>query len=202
MKKLSSVPLARGVSLIETMMAMVVFVVGILGVMQMNVLASQQNNVARGEATASKIARDIIQAFERLPYDHPLFDKQKDLRHTDPTFTNFELATGRTLLSNADTLTQASDARPLVSAAQAMVTVESAVANRSGFGNYEVAWRAGPIFELSPDGTENPNVIEARVIVVMVRFRTVGGNFRQVNLWTVKYDPAAVIGAGAIIQEI
>jgi type IV pilus assembly protein PilV len=197
MKRLPSPHHPRGVSLIEAMMAMVVFVLGILGVMQMNILASQQNNVARGEATASKIARDLVQAFDRLPFNHPLFEHQTSVLHTTAEFTNFENTTGRFLLRDAETLTVAGSARPLVSAAMATVTVETAATNRSGFGNYEVAWRAAPIY-----AAENPLLVEGRVIVVMVRFRTVGGTFRQVNMWTVKYDPAAVIGAGATIQEI
>ena len=56
------------------MAALAVFTVGILGVMQMNVLASQQNNLARSQTIASKIARDIADSFERLPFDHPLLN--------------------------------------------------------------------------------------------------------------------------------
>lgn len=197
MKRNPSAHSPRGVSLIEAMMAMVVFVVGILGILQMNVLASQQNNLAKGETNASKIGRDLVQAFERLPYEHPLFQEQAGVNHLDTSFTDFENTTGRFLLQEANTITVAESARPLVSAAMATVALENEQENRNGFGNFEVAWRSAALTD--PD---NPATIEARVIVVMVRFRTVGGNFRQVNTWTVKYSPAAIIDASAVIQEI
>ena len=82
----------RGTSLIEAMAALVVFSVGILGVMQMNVLASQQNNLARSQTIASKIARDVADSFERLPFDHPLLDNATALLLNDPEFLNMDNA--------------------------------------------------------------------------------------------------------------
>ena len=77
-------PSPRGTSLIEAMAALVVFSVGILGVMQMNVLASQQNNLARSQTAASRIARDMADAFERLPFDHPLLNVATSLPRPTP----------------------------------------------------------------------------------------------------------------------
>lgn len=186
---------ARGSTLIEAMAALAVFTIGILGVMQMNVLASRQNNLARGEATAGKIARDLAYAFERLPYAHPIFQPPgSPIASNTAEFTNFENTSGRFLLKDVATLIGAQNARPLVSAAEAAMTVEGGSGN--GFGAYEVAWRAAPITN-AEDGRQ-----DARVIVIMVRFRSVGDFYRQVNVWTVKYNPEAVIDTGANIQEI
>lgn len=190
---------ARGTTLIEAMAAMVVFTIGILGVMQMNVLASRQNNLARGEAAASKIARDLAYNFERLPYDHPIFSTYPAtgyIAHTDPAFTDFTNTSGLVKLADVPGLI-ASKARPLTGSAEAMVTVEGGNTNVSGFGTYEVAWRAAPMF--NPSDLTRP---EARVIVIMVRFKTVLNTYRQVNVYSVKYNPEAIIEANALIQEI
>ena len=68
MSSISRPRATRGFSLIEALAALAVFSIGILGVMQMNVLASQQNGLARRQSTASKIGRDLVDAFERLPF--------------------------------------------------------------------------------------------------------------------------------------
>lgn len=184
---------SRGATLVEALAALAVFTIGILGVMQMNVLASRQNNLARAETTAAKIARDLAYAFERLPYKHPIFTPaDPGLSPTSPDFTDFENPLGRVLLSDVATLASAQDARPLVSAAEAAVAVEAA----SGSGTYEVAWRAAPLVN-PEDGRK-----DARVIVIMVRFRSIADTWRQVNVWTVKYNPDDIIGTGAAIQEI
>ncbi|XXF77352.1 prepilin-type N-terminal cleavage/methylation domain-containing protein [Myxococcaceae bacterium GXIMD 01537] len=187
----------RGSTLIEAMAALVVFTVGILGVMQMNVLASRQNNLARGEVAAGKIARDLAASFERLPFNHPIFNLPGTVIPANTAaFTDFDNTSGRVLLKDVGALIGATPSRPLVSTAEAMVAVESN--STSGFGTYEVAWRSAPL--TNPDPSD-PRV-DARVIVIMVRFRSIADTWRQVNVWTVKYDPEAVIDAGAAIQEI
>jgi len=185
----------RGTTLIEAMAALAVFTIGILGVMQMNVLASRQNTLARGEATAGKIARDLAYAFERLPFRHPIFTPPDPAIPSDTAaFTQFEEARGRFLLKDVATLIGAQNARPLVSAAEAVLAVEGGSSN--GFGDYQVAWRSAPL--TNPEDSRR----DAIVIVIMVRFRTIADTWRQVNVWTVKYNPEAVIDAGANIQEI
>jgi type IV pilus assembly protein PilV len=176
----------RGFSLIEAMAAMLVFAIGILGVMQMNVLASQQNNLAISQTTASKLARDLADAFERLPYTHPIFIKPTALQPTDPTFTDFDNPDGLVLLQDAIAV---AGARPLLGAADAIMMSE-------GQGTfYQVAWRSQRV--------ENPKQLgtfDSRRIVIMVRYPTPVG-LRQVNVWVVKYDPAAIsLGTGGTLE--
>lgn len=174
---------ARGFSLVEALAALVVFSIGLLGVLHMNVLASQQNGLARRQSTASKVARDLVDAFERLPFDHALLSTESTLVPTDPRFLDFTQTDGRVKLSDAVALV---GDRPLLGAAHASVSGES---------TYEVAWRVAPV--KSADGTT-----EARRILVMVRFPTTGGGYKQVNLWTVKYNPQAIGRGAAVIPEI
>jgi type IV pilus assembly protein PilV len=177
---------ARGFSLIEAMAALVVFSVGILGVMQMNVLASQQNNLALSHTTASKLARDLADSFERLPYEHPVFTKPTTLQPTDEAFIDYTNTDGLWTLQDALAV---AGARPLLGAADAIMMSE-------GQGTfYQVAWRARRV--------ENPTVpgtFDSRRIAVMVRYPTPGG-FRQVTVWVVKYDPAAIsLGTGGTFE--
>jgi prepilin-type N-terminal cleavage/methylation domain-containing protein len=176
----------RGFSLIEAMAALVIFSVGILGVMQMNVLASQQNNLALSHTTASKLARDLADAFERLPYNHPLFTRACTLQPTDSDFDDFTNTDGLWTLQEAIALV---GARPLLGAADAIMTSE-------GKGDlYQVAWRSQRV-----ENPTQPGTFDSRRIVVMVRYPTPGG-YRQVNVWAVKYDPAAItLGTSSTLE--
>ena len=174
---------ARGFSLVEALAALAIFSIGILGVLQMNVLASQQNGLARRQSTASKISRDLVDAFERLPFDHALLSTESTINPADPRFANFDEADGRVKLADAVALV---GARPLLGAAHASVSTE---------GPYEVAWRVAPL--KAADGTT-----EARRILVMVRFPTTAGGLKQVNVWAVKFNPQAVGRGAASIPEI
>jgi type IV pilus assembly protein PilV len=165
------------------MAALAVFSIGILGVLQMNVLASQQNGLARRQSTASKIARDLVDSFERVPFHHALLSAESTIDPADPRFTRFDEADGRVKLSDAVALV---GGRPLLGAAHASVSAE---------GQYEVAWRVAPV--KGSDGS-----LEARRILVMVRFPTTAGGTKQVNVWAVKFNPQALGRGGAAIPEI
>jgi len=174
-------PSARGFSLIESMAALLVFTIGILGVMQMNVIASQQNNVARNHTHASKAARDLADAFERVPFNHPVFANvaPPTLQPDNPDFLNIDNTAGLYYLTDAASETTG---RPLLGAAEAIANSEGLVA----------AWRV--------QGTPDPflpGVFNSLRVAVMVRYPTPTG-FGQVTFWVVKYNPASISrGTGA-----
>jgi prepilin-type N-terminal cleavage/methylation domain-containing protein len=179
---------ARGFSLLEAMAALAIFSIGLLGVLHMNVLASQQNGLARRQSTASKVARDLVDAFERLPYHHTLLSTESTIDPADPRFTRFDEPDGRVKLVDAVALV---GERPLLGAAHASVSTPGA----STPSLYEVAWRVAPV--KSADGGT-----EARRILVMVRFPTTAGAFKQINVWAVKFNPQALGRGAAAIPEI
>jgi prepilin-type N-terminal cleavage/methylation domain-containing protein len=183
MTSIARAPRVQGFSLIEALAALAIFSIGLLGVLHMNVLASQQNGLARRQSTASKIGRDLVDAFERLPFHHPLLSTVSTLAPVDPRFARFDEADGRVKLSDAVALVAE---RPLLGAAQASVSAE---------GTYEVAWRVAPV--KGSDGST-----EAHRILVMVRFPTTAGDLKQVNVWAVKFNPEAVGRGAAAIPEI
>jgi type IV pilus assembly protein PilV len=181
----------RGFSLVEALAALAVFSVGLLGVLQMNVLASQQNGLARRQSTASKLARDLVDAFERLPYNHPLLANESTLPPDSPGFLNIDAPEGRVWLENALSVPAG---RPLLGAAQAIASIEGRTDSRPT-GIYEVAWRTTPIKDAHGE-------TEARRILVMVRFPTTGGALKQINLWTVKFNPAVMGQGSTAVPEI
>ena len=179
----------RGETLIEAMCALAVFTIGMLGVLTMNTLATQQNGLALHETQAANIARDVVDAFSRLPYSHPALA----LSSSDPTAANF------TDKNNSDTLFQLTDSgigldgngtdHPLTGAAWQITGADNPV-------GFHVYWRVAA--DLASDGTE-----QGKVIAVFVTYPVAkGGILKTVTVWTYKYDPDAVISPGAKIQEI
>jgi type IV pilus assembly protein PilV len=182
---------------VEALAALAVFPIGILGVLHMNLLASQQNVLARRQVTASKMARDLVDAFERLPFDHRLLSTVSTLPWDHPDFRRFDEPNGRMLLSEVQ---PEPGVRPLLGAAQVSQSIEGRSPGLPA-GIYQVAWRVAPLeFE------EGNAIPEARRILVMVRFAVPGGGFKQVDVWAVKPNPQAIgqsnTGVPASIPEI
>jgi type IV pilus assembly protein PilV len=178
----------RGSTLIEAMAALVVFTVGIIGVMNMNVLASEQNNLARSRTIASKIARDVADSFERLPFNHPVLSVPTTLDPDGPEFSNMDNPDG--LVKLEDAMAQTS-ARPMLGAADAMFTSEG---DRTF---YEVAWRAVRV-----PNPERSNIQDQMRILIMVRFPAPGGGKLQMNTWAVRYDVGAITGDPNTLLEL
>jgi len=178
----------RGSTLIEAMAALVVLAIGIIGVMQMNVLASEQNNLARSRTIASKIARDVADSFERLPFNHPALNTPTGLLQTDAEFANMDNPDGLVTLQSAVAM---AGVRPMLGAADAMFTSEG---DRSF---YQVAWRAIPV--TNPDRF---NQVDQIRVLIMVRFPTPTGGMIQVNTWAVRYNVALITGDPATSLEL
>jgi hypothetical protein len=160
---------------------MCVFSIGIIGVMQMNVLASRQNNLARSRTVAAKIARDVADAFERLPFDHPLLSQPTGLDPNTDEFQNMNNPDGLVRMENVSALT--GTARPFLGA--------SAAASSSDGDTtfYEIAWRVARI-----PNPERNGVVDQLRIAVMVRYPTTETNTRQIATWAIKTDARIVTG--------
>ena len=118
------------------MAALAIFTIGIIGIMDMNLLASKQNNLARSRTVASKIARDVADSFERLPFNHEQISQTTGLDVDSLEFADMDNDDGLVTLATAIAQT---DERPLLGAADAMFASEG---DRTF---YEVAWRVHPI---------------------------------------------------------
>nr|AYM52345.1 hypothetical protein [Hyalangium minutum] len=178
----------RGSSLIEAMAALVVFTIGIIGIMDMNLLASKQNTLARSRTVASKIARDVADSFERIPFDHAILSQSTGMLLTDDDFDDMGNGDGLMTLTNA--VAQTTE-RPILGAADAMFTSEG---DRSF---YEVAWRVRPVAN-----PERAGQIDQKRILIMVRFPSPGGGMIQVNTWAVRYNVALITGDDKTTLEL
>jgi hypothetical protein len=198
-------PSPRGTSLIEAMAAMLVFTVGILGVMQMNVLASGQNTLALHQTTANRIARDLADSFERLPYNHPAFapsgltmdDLENDEIGDGEGFDDILNGPG---LITLDSVLAPPGQRPLFGAADAIQVSEGhSPADAEPF--YRVAWRSLRVPNTGAVEAERGRLDSLRILI-MVRFPTHNGGFRQVNFWAIKYNPELVCAGTCTTLEI
>jgi type IV pilus assembly protein PilV len=174
----------RGETLIEAMVSMAVFTIGVLGLLQMNVLASGQNGLALRQTTATMIARDLIDSLERIPYGSPLLAPADGVSHNDAGFADLDAEDTHKLEDDPGV-----GVRPMLGAAQATWKAEG------GSSAYEVGWRVAQAEDAA--GRE-----DARHVVVMVRFRVPGAGTKQVELWTVKYNPEVVVGSSTAVLEI
>lgn len=69
---------ARGVSLVELMIAMAVLAVGLLAMWHLHVIGISSNAAGRRHTVATALAGELLAGLERLPYGDP---------HLDETFT-------------------------------------------------------------------------------------------------------------------
>ncbi|KFE68840.1 type IV pilus modification PilV family protein [Hyalangium minutum] len=178
----------RGSSLIEAMAALAVFTIGIIGIMDMNLLASKQNTLARSRTVASKIARDVADSFERIPFKHPMLSVPTGLLMTDDEFDNIENEDGLVKLETA--VAQTTD-RPILGAADAMFTSEG---DRTF---YKVAWRVIPVANPQRAGQ-----VDQKRILIMVRFPSPGGGMVDVKTWAVRYDVELITGDDQTLLEL
>lgn len=178
----------RGTSLVEAMATLAVLSVGLLGVLQVNILASRQTGLARRQAVATRLARDLVDALERLPYGHPLL-AESGLEPSSSRFSDLEAPEGLVRLEEAvdsDPLLS-----PLLGASQALLRAEAQGRNSP----WQVAWRVAPV-------RGEGGVTEARRILVMVQYLPPGSLPHRVQLWVIKPNPAAMGRTLAYMPEI
>lgn len=58
-----------GMTLIEVMIAVLLLAVGVAGMISIQVLAMRDEAIAREDNDASRIARDVIEQIQRMPFD-------------------------------------------------------------------------------------------------------------------------------------
>jgi hypothetical protein len=65
-------PRAAGLSLLEVLIAMSVLLVGILGMMQLQIFGITSNNGGRMQSVATELAQEVVAGVERLPFGDAL----------------------------------------------------------------------------------------------------------------------------------
>jgi prepilin-type N-terminal cleavage/methylation domain-containing protein len=67
-----SIRLQSGFTLVEVMIALAIFAIGILAVSAMQITAINQNSGSRMQTEATALAEQLIERLMALPYDHDL----------------------------------------------------------------------------------------------------------------------------------
>lgn len=175
---------ARGSSLIEVMISMVILAIGILGVLQMSGIAAQQNNLATRRTAASFIGRDLVEAVDRMRFNHPaltaacggvttqvIYDRQNNVLNT-----------------------QWANALPLLTATPAIVQADQKSGNLGGIE--KIWWDLS--CDLDPSGRQLGTWVN-----ITVQMKMPGGNLRDLHFWTEKYNSQNLgLGNNTNLQEI
>lgn len=64
----------RGLTLIEVTVALAILLVGLLGMLKLQLMAMGANHAARVQTQASQVARELVAGLERLPVNSALLD--------------------------------------------------------------------------------------------------------------------------------
>lgn len=181
----------RGVTLIESMIAMGVMLVGLLGMAHMQVLAVRSNAMAQKMTVASGLAADFAQNVARWNFD----DARLTPTRTVTAFTDAAVLVTHDLGSNP--LVQNTPARPQFSEDPADLNA----ANAGSLGSYEGATtdidkdgkpdlqRYWTVFAYDPDSDGTAN---GKMVVIVIRWKEPGYGFRQVVMTTFKLNPAVL----------
>jgi type IV pilus assembly protein PilV len=100
----------RGVTLLESMIALTILLVGMLGMMQLQVFGLTSDSGARDHTRALQLARELAAALEKVEPDHALVDPHFISTAPPPEFGHLVQADGTLVTSG---FTAWSDASPL-----------------------------------------------------------------------------------------
>jgi prepilin-type N-terminal cleavage/methylation domain-containing protein len=165
---------ARGFTLIEPMMAMLVLLVGAVGVLGLHRIGVTVNADARRMTRATAIAQDLLAQIETLPYD--------DLRLANNSSAGNDADIGDTAYAFETATTPPADH------GEADLTANGALFNgipTSGLaGGYERYWNVAYL-----DDSNGNNISDGLRIAVIVRWPQ-GSGWRRVVLLGIKRNPA------------
>lgn len=202
----------RGFTLIEVMVSVSILAVGLLGVMQMQVLASAQNGVARRTTQAAALLRDFQESARSIPWDDPRFVPGGACRSLDDLEAFDEDTIGNRATPNQQLQYTALDpsdpnAASVGSNTGALGPLPGARAYQglaawafmrpdeggAGLGSrgYQLAWNVTPV------DTNGDAICEARLIQFTVRFQVgQSENWRSYVGQVMQYDPEVILPGG------
>lgn len=94
-----------GFTLIETMIALMILAIGILGILGMQGTAIKGNAQAKRITEISALASDQVEKLMRLAYDDPALDVGAHTRSEDSYTVDWVVSAGNTPISNMKTVT-------------------------------------------------------------------------------------------------
>jgi type IV pilus assembly protein PilV len=165
---------AAGLSLLEVMIALAILLVGLLGMMHLQVLGITSNNGGRMATVAAQLAEELVSGVERLPFGDPLIDVTDKTGNTAPTPFG-QLLDGTDVLAGAH---EWDDATPIPG-----VRLSTAIPPQ-----FERRWT---VWGYSPAAGGTPAV---KIIAVSIIYREPAiARPREVVLYTQVMDPGTIV---------
>lgn len=181
---------ASGLSLIEMMVALSVLLVGLLGLMRMQVIGLHANQASRAHTTAAQLGGELAGALQRLPWDDALV-QPVDAADTTPPKVFGRLLDATTLASSGYTAWDDAYAAKLPGV---RTDKELNEFDDDGSPVYERRWTVWSY--AAPGGLEG-----ARLIAVSVIFHERGMNIPyEVVTYAQQGNPAAAFANAAAYQ--
>jgi len=196
--------LDRGFSLIESMVASVVMLIGLLGLAGLQVTGMRANNLGKRMAQASLLAQDLAQSMQVWAYTDARLTPQggaapahtgtyADTNHADVA-KFWDLRNTAALISNVDGSSVTFD---FTDGAAGAAQVNQLAANYGGVlspvdtslpaGEQTIFQRYWNVFQVDLTASGTP---QGKLVQVMVRWKEPNFGYRQVTTSFYKYDPS------------
>jgi len=96
----------RGFTLIEVLIAVCIFAVGILAIASLQIRSINMNAAARMQSEATTVAVDVMERLMSLPYEHPQLDESRGVQQSQVgVYTAFWQITDEAPVSWCKTIT-------------------------------------------------------------------------------------------------
>lgn len=183
---------ARGFTMIESLITMVVLIIAFLGFASLQLVGVQANYFGDRLLQASQLATDLAENIQRWPYTDPRLTPTSTLLGptaiSDPSITgNWDLGTSLTTTSKAQYSDLANDPNAtnpgaLGSNYQGL----SSDVDNDGVPDFTRYWNVYSI-DLANSGTPNGLLVQ-----IVVRWKQPGFGYRQVTTTAFKINPAGI----------
>lgn len=174
---------ARGFTLIEVMIALAVLLVGMLGLMRLQILGLSWNQSARTQSRAMELALELRAGLEQLPYGDPRLAVTGAWGATAPTPFGALLGTGGSVASGA---TVWNDASPIPG-----VTLDSAIGPDPNSPSQPMFQRRWTVWGYTGMTSMNAGALIIAISVIYVDRGSLQP--RELVVYTQRVNPAAVL---------
>jgi len=155
----------NGFSLLEVMVSVAIFAVGILALFSTVEISAVSNAIGDGTTEAMSFAQSRVSFLQGLAFNDSLLNSGSMGAGTDFTFGTINL--------QSDTLSPVPD--------HTLTPPETGMESNR---NYEVYWN------VRNEDIDGDNIFDVKRIAVLVRWREAGGRFRSIIVGTAKCNPA------------
>jgi Tfp pilus assembly protein PilV len=191
---------ARGMTLIEAMMSMIVLLIGAFGLVSAQMIAVRMNHQAQRMAQAASLSNDLIENIQRWSYADPRIASDQTITGStalqDPDIEPYwEMGTGSTASYEATYSDKASDPNAtnddaLTMDGSAFAGIISDMHSVNGIDEPELV-RYWNVYQIDFEGSGIP---DGKLVQIIVRWRDGGFGFRQITASTFKRNPEKVTG--------